>query len=141
MKRWLAALCVVVFPVLAFAQESASPSLWQQLLTPTTISIAITGILALVGLLIGSGEVRRRRVAKAVYHAYQIVNDVDEERGDDKLDKVVFGLKAADDWMKANGWRPLKSDEVVVAKLQFQALHGEEKQAVKIAAESGVSPT
>lgn len=130
--RFLVAL-FSLFPLAAFAQEALpAPSLWSQLLSPGNVALALGGALTLLGLLLGPSEVRRRRVAKAVYRAFQIVNDVDEERGDAALDKPVAGLKAANEWMKANGWRELTLEEQALARLEFSAMHGEEKQAVKL---------
>lgn len=139
----LALLGLVVAPALAFAQDAVQVvSFWDQYLTPGNVALGVTVLLGLLAGLVGNGEVRRRRVAKALYHAYQVVNDIDYELGpDDKtLDKPLAGLRAADDWMKANGWRALRPDEQVLARLQFQELHGAERQAVKIAAEAGASP-
>src|SRR5688572_590680 len=96
------------------------------LLTPANIAIAVSGAVGLLGLLLGGAEVRRRRVALAVYHAFHIVEDIGREKvGDDVFDKAAAGLKAADDYMKANGWRALKPGEQEVALLGFKSLHGE----------------
>jgi hypothetical protein len=101
--------------------------LLELILSPSGLVTAVGLVLTGLSFLLGSSEVRRRRVALATYHAFHIVEDMDTERADAKLDKAVEGLKAADDWMKAHGWRPLKPGEQEVAKLGFQALHGEDK--------------
>jgi hypothetical protein len=91
-------------------------------------------ILGAIALLLGNGAVRRRRVALAAYHAYQMVEDVAAEcraAGKDfpYLNKAAAGLKYADEWMRANGWRPLKPGEKDLAQLTFKSLHGEKKAA------------
>lgn len=101
--------------------------LLNSLLTPAGIATAVGVLLAGLAFVLGTAEVRRRRVALAVFHAFHIVADLDDELGTTKLDKVREGLKAADEWMRANGWRELKPGEVEVAKLGFRALHGEDK--------------
>lgn len=111
-------------------------ALLEQFLTPSGIATAIGVLLTGIGLVMGGKEVRRRRVALAVYHGYQIVNDIDAERGDTTLDKVVEGLKAADNWMKSNGWRQLRTGEQDIAIATFKSIHGQEKQAVKMQAEA-----
>ena len=52
----------------------------------------------------------------AVYHAYQVVEDVKAEAVTERrklpaAEKVAEGLRAADAWMVANSWRPLKPGE------------------------------
>jgi len=108
------------------------------LLSPTGIVTAIGVIGGVVGLLTGADVIRRRRVAAAVYHAFHVVEDIDTELNSEHLDKVVAGLKAADDWMKANGWRALKPGEQEVAKLEFTALNGQMHAAAKVATEATV---
>lgn len=131
-------LLFLLAPLSAFAAESSSPvsSALSWLASPTGI-IALLGV---AGFLLGSAEVRRRRVALAIYHAFHVVEDVNAEfePGDtgSKLDKVRLGLKAADDWMVANGWRPLKPGEQDVAKLGFRRLNGEAEEAAAIQAKA-----
>lgn len=102
----------------------------------------VAGLCLLVGLLIGPAAVRRRRVALAIYHAFNIVEDLEAELGDDSkaLVKTDAGLKAADDWMKANGWRPLKPGEVDVAKLTFKSLNAQADAQVAVVAGALASP-
>jgi hypothetical protein len=80
-----------------------------------------------LGFVLGPSAVRRRRVALAVFHAFHVVEDIDAELGPEntKLDKAVAGLKAANDWMLANGWRPLKEAEQERAKLEFKSLNAQ----------------
>lgn len=118
------------------ATVSKPPSLIDQLLTPGGIATIVTVLGGVLGLLLGPSAVRKRRVALGVYLAYQVVNDIDAERGDEALDKPKEGLRALNDYMTAQGWRPLKPGEKDAALLGFQALHGEEKQRVKVQAEA-----
>lgn len=95
------------------------------LFNTVTLGIVVSAVLGLAAMFV-SGEVRRRRVALAVYHAYHIVVDIDHEAsGNSTLDKIATGLKAADDWMIANKWRPLTTEEQDVAKLDFKAINGQ----------------
>lgn len=131
---------VIEDSVLAQAPEppqptvSVLPGLLDQLLSPAGLGTLVAILGTVAGLLLGPSAVRRRRVALAVYHAYHIVNDVDNERNDGVLDKPKEGLRAANEYMIANGWRPLKPGEEHVARLGFQSLHGEEIQRVKVQA-------
>lgn len=113
-------------------------SLLDALLSPTGIVTAIGVLGGIVGLLTGANAIRRRRVATAVFHAFHIVEDLDNEMNSEHLDKVVAGLKAADDWMKANGWRALRPGEQEVAKLEFTALNGQMHASAKVATEASL---
>jgi hypothetical protein len=93
--------------------------------------IAALLLFALASLL-GPSAVRRRRVALAAYHAFNIVEDLAaecRESGKDfpYLTKAHAGLAFANEWMVANGWRPLKPGEEGRAQLAFKSLHGEQK--------------
>lgn len=113
-------------------------SLLDAVLSPTGIVAAIGVLGGILGLLVGTDVIRRRRVATAVYHAFHVVEDLDAELGSEHLDKAVAGLKAADEWMRANGWRALKPGEQEVAKLEFTALNGQMHAAAKVATEATV---
>lgn len=94
------------------------------LLTAQNIAVAVGVLVSVLGFFLGSSELRRRRVALAVFHAFHIAEDIaNETPGEDAFDKVAAGLKAADDYMKANGWRALKPGEAEVAKLQFKSMN------------------
>lgn len=118
------------------AQPSVAEKAIDWLLSPGGIAVAVMAIGGALSLLLGSSAVRKRRVALGIYHAFQIVNDVDHERGDTKLDKPKEGLRALNEWMIAQGWRPLKPGEEKLAELGFKALHGEEIQRAKVAAKA-----
>ena len=143
MRRFMF-LAALAFPVLAFAQDTApaAPSIWTQLwgfvTSPAGLGLIGTLVTAVAGMF-GLSVVRKRQLALLAYHAFHIVNDIDNELGTDKLDKVVAGLKTANEWALAQGWRPLKPGEEQLVKLHFQALHGAEKQAVKVATEAALA--
>lgn len=97
------------------------------LLTPENIAWAVGALMTVAAGFVGTKEIRRRRIALAAYYAFNIVKDLaDETPGPDALDKVAAGLKAADDYMKANGWRALKPGEAELAKLSIKAFRGAE---------------
>lgn len=84
------------------------------------------------------GAVRRRNIALGTYYVFHIVEDIadaitDGSTTDKVFDKAAEGLKQFDNYMKANGWRPLKPGEQEVALLKFKALHGEDIVAEKLA--------
>ncbi len=131
MKRVIAATFLVLLPVAAFAQDvviSPPAPWWQSLLGSLPIATVVAVIFGALGLLKLSDK-RKTIVGFAVRNAFNIVNDIDHVRGDEKLDKAVEGLRQADEWMKANGWRVLSAEEQVLAKLSFQAMHGAELAA------------
>lgn len=102
------------------------------LATPGNIAIAVTGFLGLVALLFAPDALRKRRIALAVFHGYRIAVDVAAEtEGQDAADIVAAALKAADEYMKANGWRPLKEGELTLAKLQVSSEAGSLKAAAQ----------
>lgn len=106
-----------------------------------TLGVLIVGGLTLLAKVLVD-EKWRRRVASVGRIAYAMVNEAtalidDGSAADKALDKAASGLKYADDWFKANGWRPLKPDEKQVVLLQFKALHGEEKVAESLASAAG----
>lgn len=95
-----------------------------QFLTPTGIASAVVSILGLVGGLLGLSAMRKRQIAIVTQHAYYGVLDFAKTTETDVDDKVAAGLKIANDWMMAHGWRPLSPQESEVVKLGFNALHG-----------------
>lgn len=128
------------------AQVSPAPTIGGKLLelvtSPAGLGTIATVVMGALGALLGSNEIRRRRVALGVFHAFHIVEDIGAEiPGDDAFDKVARGLKAVDDYLKANGWRPLKPGELEVAKLGFQSLNGASKLAEKVTANAQVEAT
>ncbi|MCI0573031.1 MAG: hypothetical protein L0Y66_19975, partial [Myxococcaceae bacterium] len=131
----------VLSPVLAQAAPVLPPLVQAGLdflLSPTGIGL----VLGALALLLGSSEVRRRRVALATYHAFHIVEDLKRETpGMPALVKIGEGLRAADEYMRANGWRPFKPGEQEAAKLTFSAMHGEQQTSLRsqVAAASEVA--
>jgi hypothetical protein len=81
---------------------------------------------------------RKRILAEVIEHAFHVVEDIGREKeGDDNFDKAAKALEAADDWMKAHGWRPLSPQEQKIAALELKAFHGEEIAKQKVAAAGG----
>lgn len=139
-KRLTLAACLAVVlsaPVaLAQASTGVSSSILDALLTPTTISIALGAVTGAIGLFAGGTwltERRKRRIALGAYHAFHVVEDIAaEDPAENLVDKAAKGLEVIDSWMKANGWRALKPGEQALVKLQFSALHGEQKAEEKV---------
>jgi hypothetical protein len=99
---------------------------------PGHLAAILGAVLTLIAWLLGTGVVRRRRVALATYHAFNVMEDVANEyrKGGQSvpaLEKISQALGYADEWMKLNGWRPLKLHEQALAKLSWQSMHGEQK--------------
>jgi hypothetical protein len=131
MRRVAFAAFLVLLPVVALAQDvviSPPAPWWQSLLGSLPIATVVAVIFGALGLLNLSNK-RKQIVAMVAKHAYNVVNDIDHVRGDEKLDKVVEGLRQADEWMKANGWRLLSAEEQALVKMQFSAMHGAELAA------------
>lgn len=116
--------------------ENVMKSLLELALSPTGLATIVGLLLGGVGLLTGTNAIRRRRVALAVYHAFHVVEDLDTELNNTTLDKAVEGLKAADNWLKANGWRELKPGEQELAKLEFTAMNGQMHADIKAQAQA-----
>lgn len=100
----------------------------------TNLGSIVAGLCLLLGLLLGPSVVRRRRVALAIFHAFQIVEDLQAEAPSAGLGKAAQGLKAADEWMRANGWRPLHAGEQELAKLTFKSLNAQTDAHVAVIA-------
>lgn len=109
-------------------------------LSPDLIAGAVVGVLTLFSgflLKLFYNEVRRRNVAIAIRHAYLAVEEIarlDTEKN--LIDKAAAGLKAADDWMLAQGWRKLTENEKKIARLEFSAISGEEAARAKVVAQA-----
>jgi hypothetical protein len=101
------------------------------------------GLVGLLGLLFSTPFVashldakRKRQIALAVYHGYHIAADTDAELAPggakSTADKITAVLKAADDFMRANGWRPIKGDDTAsdTAAALVKSLAGQAKVAV-----------
>lgn len=98
-------------------------------LSPSGITLILGVIGAILGAFSWMTSARKQYVAMAVKIAFNVVEDIvairKKQGTSDALDKVAEGLKAADAWMAANGWKQLSEAEKEVAKLGFQALNAE----------------
>lgn len=83
---------------------------------------------------------RKRELALAVYHGYHIAADVDAELapGGSKstADKIAAVLKAADGFLLAQGWRPLKDGESAAVSALTTSLSGQAKVGAPAASPS-----
>jgi len=113
------------------------------LLTEQVIGAAVGGLLTLLaGVLVkfAHNEVRRRNVAIAIRHAYAAVEEIARlDPADNAIDKIAAGLKSADAWMSAQGWRPLTEQEKQVARLGFTAISGDEHARTKLATAANIA--
>ncbi|AEI65584.1 hypothetical protein [Corallococcus macrosporus] len=136
-----AVLGVLLAAPLALAQAAGGAAggildtILSSVLTPGGIATGLGVLAAGVGLFWGGewlSERRKRRIALAAFHAFNIVEDIAaEDPADNGWDKAARGLQVVDEWFRANGWRPLKPHEQAVVKLSFSAIHGEQKAAQK----------
>jgi hypothetical protein len=98
------------------------------LFTLPNIAVAATAIVGLLGTIFGGSALRRRRIALATFHAFHIAQDIaSETTGEDAFDKLSAALEAADRYMLANGWRPLKDGEKALVSVHVQSLSGQAK--------------
>jgi hypothetical protein len=124
-------------PAAPEATVSGGPSLGQRILDMLFSKESFATIVLVLGGLLGKlgwDEVRRRRVALGVYHAFHIVEDLAAETENKIDDKVAEALKQVDAYLLASGWRPLKPGEQEVAKLGFTSLNGASKLVEKVQA-------
>lgn len=132
------------FAIAQAEQPAPPPSVFgefaKQFLTPQGIASAVLTVLGLIAGAAGLSAQRKRQVAIVTEHAFHCVEDFAATTESDIDDKVALGLKKADEWMRAQGWRPLKPGEVEVVKLGFSALNGATKVSEKIAEAAAVPP-
>lgn len=113
----------------------------KQFLTPTGIASLVVTVFGLVSGALGLSGLRKRQIAIVTEHAFRGVEDFAATTENVVDDKVALGLKIADEWMRAQGWRPLKPDEQAVVKLGFSSLNGSSKVSEKVAANGQVGAT
>lgn len=137
MKR-IALLFAVLIPAFAFAQETPAPSIWQglvnQFLTPAGIASIVVTVLGIVAGLLKLSDIRKQQIAGVTYHAFHAIEDLSATTENTVDDKVAAGLKVADEWMRAQGWRPLKPEEKELVRMGFTTLNGTMKAAEKVQA-------
>lgn len=136
-----AALGVLLTAPVALAQASGAAAggildtIIASVFTPSGIATVLGAVGTGVALFAGGNwlnERRKRRIALAAFHAFNIVEDIAAENpADNGWDKAARGLQVVDEWMRANGWRQLKPHEQALAKLSFSAMHGEQKASLK----------
>lgn len=119
------------------AAPSGFGSIVQGLLTPANVAAGVGGVLALLGGFQFFTAKRKRILALAAFHAFHIVEDIDNEIDDGStakatFDKAAAGLKQVDAYLVANGWRPMKPNEQPAAALALQAIHGGEVAKEKL---------
>lgn len=117
-------------------------SAWDWLLSPASVGMLLSVVAAILAAMKWLDASRKRTIAEATFHAFNIVEDLDaaltkSPAATAVLDKVAQGLKSADEWMVANGWRTLSDEEKTLVKLGFQSIHGAQKsEAASMAAAS-----
>jgi hypothetical protein len=88
------------------------------------MAIFVTALMFLVKMLLGEKFTRNQKLFEmGVDVAYNIVNDLAKRTPNQVDDKVALGLKALQDWFKANG-QTLSAAQAAKAKLLFQAMNG-----------------
>lgn len=109
------------------------------LLDPKTIASAIAAILGsgFIAKLIFSA-IRRRNVAWGVHDVFYIFKHLadgvnDGSKLDQGLDLAKVFLQKLDEYMVANGWRPLEPGEQPAAVLKFQSLSGQHLAKAELA--------
>lgn len=88
---------------------------------------------------------RKRQVALAAFHGFHITEDLVAEcdktsKAFPYLTKAEAGLKAADDYMKAQGWRPLKAGEQAAAQLTFKSMNAQANAIADVPGAVSVPP-
>ncbi len=126
-------------PVLAPAM-SVFDLIKTNFLSPAGLAGLLITVLGIIGRFAWATGQRKRIVAKGVHHVYAIVEDIGNEiPGDDTFDKAARGLVELDKWLVLNGWRPATSGEQALAKMDFQAIHGNEIVKAKTIAAAAVA--
>jgi hypothetical protein len=95
----------------------------------STIGLALGIISSLAGGFKLLNVIRKRNVATAIYHAYNIVNDLAAaNKSGEAFNKSATALRSVDSWMIANGWRTLKPNEQELALLSWKSRHGSKQE-------------
>jgi hypothetical protein len=130
-------LVALLFPLVAIAQtvdtSTVPPGFVDRFLTPAGVATVLGMVLSAVAAFQFFTAKRKKILALAVYHAFHIVEDIGAElEGEDGFDKTATFLKAINDLLVKQGYRPLKPGEMDVATLEAKALHGGEIAKAKV---------
>lgn len=110
------------------AEAAPAPSLLGELakkfVTPEGIASVVVTVLGLIGGALHLSSRRKEQIAIVTSAAFHGVEDLAATTDNTVDDKIAAGLKIADEWMAAQGWRPLKPGEQEVVKLGFKAING-----------------
>ena len=127
-------------PAVAAPAPVAAPSMLQTALQHITLENVVSVMLLVLGSLGGAGALSARRkeqiaiITDAAFHGVENLAGTTATPIDDK---AAAGLKIANEWMLAHGWRKLRPDEEELVKLGFKSLNGETKVQEKIQAKEG----
>lgn len=121
--------------------SSRSSAALDRFLSPSGILSVLGGLGGLTGLVAWLTQRRKKFIAYAIHHGFMIAENagIEDDEEDSKVDKAAIALKAIDEWMLKNGWRPLTPEEKLIAELQLQAKHGEEVAKAKVQAATTVT--
>jgi hypothetical protein len=72
---------------------------------------------------------RIQAVSYAIHLAYAVTNEIARKTSNGVDDKVAVALRVLDKSLEAQGLRPATEQERQLARLSFDARHGEEKSA------------
>lgn len=136
------ALLFCLLPSVALAADGGFVSgLLGGLLTAENIGIAVAAILTVAGAWLAklvSTEKRRRNVAIGIRTAFVAVEEFARLSNAPIADKASAGLAELDKWLVAQGWRKATEREKELAKLEFNAISGQQHLAIKTAATTAV---
>lgn len=130
-------------PIEVAPAPSPLAGFFSKFVTPEGIASVVVTVLGLVGGALHLSNQRKQQIAIVTQHAFHGVEDFAATTENTVDDKIAAGLKIADEWMRAQGWRPLKPGEQEVVKLGFKAINGASALQEKVQAnalEAAVTP-
>lgn len=108
------------------APTSISGKIFEGLLSPGGMGVVLTTVLSIVGGLLAHNAIWKRRIALAAYHCFHVVEDIAaDDESQNGIDKAAEFLKQLDGYCAANGWRPLKPADKILAQYQAQSMSGQ----------------